>query len=108
MLVVAPSAHAAYYVFLLPGLTAGLADLLQRPVSGRSVLLAAGLGAGWVFSGLDQPFLLAQRLLGFGEVVATHWLTWHLPTLALLLTVATLSGLLLTARPAATCHNQAP
>jgi hypothetical protein len=101
MLVVAPSAHASYYVFLLPGLTAGLADLLQRPPSRPAALLGAGLAAGTVFSGLDQPFILAQRALGVGGIVTSHWLTWHLPTLALLVALVTLSAMLMTA-----CHQQ--
>jgi len=100
MLVVSPSAHIPYYVFLLPAWTAMLAELLRRPLSGRTAVLWAALVASYTFTGFDQPFFLLQRLFGFGIVVPQNWLEWHLPTLALLLTVATLSVALMTARSA--------
>jgi hypothetical protein len=101
MLVAAPSAHAPYYVFLLPAWTAILADLVRRPLSGGVLGLWAALIAAYTFTGFDQPFFLSQRLFGFGIVVPQHWLAWHLPTLGLLLTLTTLGALLLLhARPA--------
>jgi Glycosyltransferase family 87 len=96
MLVVAPSAHIMYYIYLLPGWTAALAELLERPVSVRVGVLWAALAASFTFSGFDQPFFLSQRLFGFGIVVPQNWLAWHLPSLALLLTVALMCVLLLT------------
>jgi Glycosyltransferase family 87 len=99
MLVAAPSAHAPYYVFLLPAWTALLADLVRRPLSGRTVGFWAALVVAYTFTGFDQPFFLSQRLFGFGIVVPQHWLAWHLPTLGLLLTLSTLTALLLNARP---------
>jgi hypothetical protein len=100
MLVVAPSAHAPYYVFLLPAWTAILAALVRRPFARQTVGLWAALVVAYTFVGFDQPFFLSQRLFGFGMVVPQHWLAWHLPSLGLLLTLATLSALLLNARPA--------
>jgi hypothetical protein len=96
MLVVAPSAHAPYYIFLLPAWTAILAELLRRQRSVRVIGCWFALIAGYIFTGFDQPFFLVQRLFGFGIVVPEHWLAWHLPTLGLLLTLITLSVLLLT------------
>jgi hypothetical protein len=93
MLVVAPSAHAPYYVFLLPGWTAILAALLSRPLSARTTGLWLALTTGYVFTGFDQPFFLSQRLIGVGLVVPQHWLTWHLPTLGLFLTLVDLAVL---------------
>jgi hypothetical protein len=52
--------------------------------------------AGYTFTGFDQPFFLSQRLFGFGIVVPQHWLAWHLPSLGLLLTMASLAVLLIT------------
>ncbi len=100
MLVAAPSAHASYYVFLLPAWTAILADLLRRPFSRGASGLWAALIVAYTFTGFDQPFFLSQRLLGFGVVVPQHWLAWHLPSLGLLLTLTLLAALLLNARPA--------
>jgi alpha-1,2-mannosyltransferase len=97
MLVVAPSAHPASFIFLLPGLTAGAAEVLARTRSVHTIGLAAALAAGFIFSGFDQPFFLSQRLLGIGGVVPAHWLSWHLPTLALLTTIGALCALLVTA-----------
>jgi alpha-1,2-mannosyltransferase len=94
MLVIAPSAHAAYYIFLLPGLTAGLGEVLARDTSLQRLGPGLALLAGYVFSGFDQPFLFSQHLLGVGDVVPANWLAWHLPTLALLTTLATLCALL--------------
>ncbi len=96
MLVVAPSAHAPYYVFLLPAWTAILADLVPRPLSVPVIGYWFALIVGYVLTGFDQPFFLMQRLFGFGIVVPEHWLAWHLPTLGLLLTLITLAVLLLT------------
>jgi len=95
MLVVAPSAHAAYYVFLLSGWTAIVAELVGRPRSAASFGLWLASIAAYVFTGFDQPFFLTERYLGFGIIVPQHWLAWHLPSLGLLLTVSTLSLLLL-------------
>jgi len=107
-LVVAPSAHAAYYIFLLPAWTAILAALLDRPVSVRAIGLWLALGLGYTFTGFDQPFFLAERLFGFGIIVPQHWLAWHLPTLGLFLTLATLTVLLLGQRPAAGLASTSP
>jgi Glycosyltransferase family 87 len=96
MLVVAPSAHIMYYIFLLPGWTAALAELIERPVSVRAGVLWAALAASFTFSGFDQPFFLSQRLVGVGRVIPENWLAWHLPSLALLLCVGLLAALLLT------------
>jgi hypothetical protein len=96
MLVLAPSAHPAYYIFLLPGWTAILADVVQRPRSPFSMLMLAALGCAYVFIGFDQPFFLTQRLFGVGAVVPEHWLAWHLPSLGLLITLLTLTVLQLT------------
>jgi hypothetical protein len=95
MLVAAPSAHAPYYIFLLPAWTAILADLLRRPVTGRTLACWAALVAAYTCIGFDQPFFLSQRLFGFGIVVPQHWLAWHLPSLGLLLTLTLLAALLL-------------
>jgi Glycosyltransferase family 87 len=99
MLVAAPSAHPPYYIFLLPAWTAILAALLRRSFSGQTLGFWAALAVAYTFSGFDQPFFLSQRLFGFGLVVPQHWLTWHLPTLGLLLTLTMLSALVLQARP---------
>src|SRR5207302_10974507 len=90
MLVVAPSAHAPYYIFLLPAWTAILAALVGRPLSLRASGLWLALGLGYMFTGFDQPFFLSQRLFGFGIVVPQHWLAWHLPSLGLALTMIAL------------------
>ncbi len=100
MLVAAPSAHPPYYIFLLLAWTAILAELLRRPFGVRTLGWWAALLTAYTVTGFDQPFFLSQRLFGFGIVVPQHWLAWHLPTLGLLLTLALLSALLLTARPA--------
>jgi Glycosyltransferase family 87 len=99
VLLVAPSAHAQYYIFLLPGWTAILAELVSRPISRLTTCLWVALPLAYTFTGFDQPFFLAQRLFGFGIVVPQHWLPWHLPTLGLLLTLISLAVLLLV-RPA--------
>jgi hypothetical protein len=96
MLVVAPSAHAPYYVFLLLAWTAILAALLEKPLSIRIAGCWLALILGYTFTGFDQPFFLAQRLFGFGIAVPEHWLAWHLPALGLVLTLAALAVLLLT------------
>jgi hypothetical protein len=96
MLVFAPSAHIMNYILLLPGWTAALAELLKRPSSALVGALWAALVASFTLSGFDQPFFLSQRLFGVGLIVPQHWLAWHLPSLALLLTVALLAILLLT------------
>jgi hypothetical protein len=95
ILVVAPSAHAPYYIFLLPGCTAILADLVRRPMSVLTAYLWVALVAAYTFTGFDQPFFVAQRLFGFGIIVPQNWLAWHLPSLGLLLTLTSLSVLLL-------------
>ena len=95
MLVAAPSAHAAYYVFLLPGWTALVAELVGRPRSAATFAMWLATIASYVLTGFDQPFFLLERYFGFGIIVPQHWLAWHLPSLGLLLTVATLSLLLL-------------
>jgi hypothetical protein len=96
MLVMAPSAHAPYYVFLLLAWTAILAALLVNPLSIRIAGCWLALILGYTFTGFDQPFFLAQRLFGFGIAVPEHWLAWHLPALGLVLTLAALAVLLLT------------
>jgi hypothetical protein len=95
MLVMAPSAHPSYYVFLLPGWTAILAALLGRPLSLSTLAQWLGLIVAYVFTGFDQPFFLMQRLFGFGVVVPQHWLAWHLPSIGLLVTLVSLAVLLL-------------
>jgi hypothetical protein len=94
MLVAAPSAHAPYYIFLLPAWTAILAALVGKRLSPLAVGLWVALIAAFTFTGFDQPFFLAQRLFGFGIVVPQNWLAWHLPTLGLLLTMMCLAVLL--------------
>ena len=95
LLIVAPSAHAPYYIFLLPAWTAILAALVGRPLSALELGLWVGLTVAYTFTGFDQPFFLAQRLFGFGIVVPQNWLAWHLPSIGLLLTLACLAVLLL-------------
>jgi hypothetical protein len=80
---------------LLPGLTAILATLVQRPATRLTHALWPGLIGAYTLTGFDQPFFLSQRLFGVGIVVPQHWLAWHLPTLGLLLTLACLTLLLL-------------
>jgi hypothetical protein len=96
MLVVAPAAHAPYYIFLLPAWTAILGELLGRRPSVGVLVQWAALATAYTMTGFDQPFFLAQRLLGIGRVVPEHWLAWHLPTIGLLLTLTSLGALLLT------------
>jgi hypothetical protein len=98
MLIVAPSVHAPYYVFVLPALTAILGNLVRSPLSSRTLAFLAGLCAAYTFIGFDQPFFLTQRLFGLGITVPQHWLAWHLPTLGLLLTITMLCALLLNPR----------
>jgi hypothetical protein len=98
MLVVAPSAHAPYYVFLLPAWTAILAALWRMRMGRRTLALWLALVLGYVLTGFDQPFFLSQRLFGFGLVVPQHWLAWHLPWIGLLLTLAALTSLMLDLR----------
>jgi hypothetical protein len=95
MLVAAPSAHAAYYVFLLPGWSAIVAELVGRPRSAATFGMWLATVLAYVLTGFDQPFFLLERYLGFGIIVPQHWLAWHLPSLGLLLTVCSLSLLLL-------------
>jgi hypothetical protein len=95
MLVVSPSAHAPYYIFLLPGWTAILAALVARRLSVPLLVLWVALIAAYVFTGFDQPFFLLQRLFGFGIVVPQNWLNWHLPSIGLLLSLTSLAALLL-------------
>jgi hypothetical protein len=94
MLIVSPSAHASYYIFLLPGWTAILATALQMPFGGRTLGVWTTLTVAYVFTGFDQVFFAMQRLIGFGIVVPQHWLAWHLPTIGLLLTLSLLVTLL--------------
>ena len=94
MLIVAPSAHAPYYIFLLPGLTAIFAAALAMPFGMRGMAVWISLTVAYVFTGFDQVFFAMQRLFGFGLVVPQHWLAWHLPTIGLLLTLGTLIALL--------------
>jgi hypothetical protein len=94
MLVATPSSHIFYFVFLLPGWTAAVAVLLRRPLTRGVVPLWLALGASYVMSGFDQPFLAAQRLFGVGGVVPQHWFDWHFPNLALLLALLVFGGLL--------------
>jgi hypothetical protein len=94
MLLVAPSAHAAYYIFLLPGWTAILAELVRKPLTIATAGLWLVLVIAYTFTGFDQPFFLSQRLFGFGRTVPEHWLAWHLPTLGLVLTMASIAVLL--------------
>ena len=98
MLIVSPSVHLAYYIFLLPAWTAILAEVLRRPISPGTAGLWGGLVAGYVFTGFDQPFFLMQRVAGFGLIVPQNWLAWHLPAIALLVTLVTLGLTLLSAR----------
>jgi len=90
MLIASPSAHIQYYIFLLPAWTALLALLLPRPLTRVNVALWCALLLGYMFTGFDQPFFVLQRLFGLGLVVPQHWLTWHLPSLALLTTFVAL------------------
>jgi hypothetical protein len=106
MLLVSPSAHAPYYIFLLPGLTAVLAALLQRSFTVRTLALWLALAMAYVFTGFDQPFFLGQRVFGFGAVVPQHWLAWHLPTLGLLLTLTSLAVFLRSERTGASAAAQ--
>ena len=92
MLVVAPVTHIFYFVFLLPGLTAVLAELVERPLGWVTGIHWLGLLASYVFTGFDQPFVLAQRFLGLGQVVLDHWL--DLLPLALLLSIAVQASML--------------
>jgi glycosyl transferase family 87 len=94
MLVVAPSAHAPYYIFLLPGWTAIFAAALAMPFGMRGLSVWIALTLAYVFTGFDQVFFAMQRVFGFGIVVPQHWLAWHLPTIGLLLTLGTLVALL--------------
>jgi hypothetical protein len=94
MLVVAPSAHASYYIFLLPGWTAILAESLRMPRTWRTLMWWVVLSVAYVFTGFDQVFFAMQRLFGFGIVVPQHWLAWHLPSIGLLLTIGMLVILL--------------
>ena len=94
ILIVAPSAHPPYYIFLLPAWTAILAALVGRPLSVLAMGLWVALTAAYTFTGFDQPFFLAQRLFGFGIVVPQNWLAWHLPSIGLLLTLTCLAVLL--------------
>jgi hypothetical protein len=94
MLVVSPSGHAQYYIFLLPGWTAIMAALLEIPFSPRSFVLWSGLVIAYVFTGFDQVFFAMQRLFGFGIVVPQHWFDWHLPSIGVLVTLAILVVLL--------------
>jgi len=94
MLVVAPSAHAPYYIFLLIGWTAILAAALAMPFGRRPLAICTGLALAYVFTGFDQVFFAMQRLFGFGIVVPQHWQAWHLPTFGLLLTIGLLALLL--------------
>ena len=105
MLVASPSVHAPYYIFLLPGWTAALAELLHRPLSRRTGALWAALLMAYVLTGFDQPFFLMQRVLGFGMVVPQHWYAWHLPDIGLLLTLATDTLLLLSPAPLPAADN---
>jgi hypothetical protein len=94
ILIVAPSAHPPYYIFLLPAWTAILAALIRRPLSVSAWGLWVALTVAYTITGFDQPFFLAQRLFGFGIVVPQNWLAWHLPSIGLLLTLASLAVLL--------------
>jgi hypothetical protein len=94
MLVATPSSHIFYFVFLLPGSTAALGLLLERRLTRGVVPLWLALGASYVMSGFDQPFLLFQRLLGVGGAVAQHWFDWHFPNLALVLALLVFARLL--------------
>jgi hypothetical protein len=108
MLIVSPSAHVHYYIFLVLAWTAMLAELLRRPRSPWSALLWGALAASYIFTGFDQPFFLANRLFGVGLVVPEHWLAWHLPTLALFLTGIAVSVLMLTGAPAGAAPSRSP
>ena len=94
MLVVAPSVHTPYYIFLLPGWTAILAELVASQFGAQTFALYTSLAVAYVFTGFDQVFFAMQRLLGFGAVVPQHWLAWHLPTIGLLITFGLLVELL--------------
>jgi alpha-1,2-mannosyltransferase len=92
-LVIAPVTHVFYFVFLLPGWTAVLADLLDRPLNRLSAAHWAALAAAYVCTGFDQPFVLLERVLGVGQGVLDHWL--DLLPLGLFLTVGVEASLLL-------------
>jgi hypothetical protein len=90
MLIASPSAHIQYYIFLLPAWTALLALLVGQPLTRSNVVLWSALLIGYVLTGFDQPFFALQRLFGIGLVVPRHWLTWHLPSVGLLVTYVAL------------------
>jgi hypothetical protein len=100
MLIVSPSAHVHYYIFLVLAWTAMLAELLRRPGGAGTAVGWVALLVSYVFTGFDQPFFLSERLFGVGLIVPENWLTWHLPTLALFTTGIALGALLVTAVPA--------
>src|SRR5262249_39782884 len=93
-LIVSPSVHAPYYIFLLPGWTAIVAQLVRLQLNGRSLLMWVAVGAAYVFTGFDQIFFAMQRIFRFGIVVPQHWMAWHLPGIGVLLTLGTLAVLL--------------
>jgi Glycosyltransferase family 87 len=93
MLVVAPVTHIFYYVFMLPGWTAALGDLVERRLTWTTGVQWVALTASYVFMGFDLPFLLMYRFLGIGQFILGNWLSF-IP-LSLLLSIAVLSSLLL-------------
>jgi glycosyl transferase family 87 len=93
MLVVAPVTHIFYYVFMLPGWTAALGDLVDRRLTWTTALQWLALTASYVFMGFDLPFLLLYRFFGIGQFILGNWLSF-IP-LSLLLSIAALSSLLL-------------
>jgi len=94
LLVVTPSSHIHYFVFLLPAWTAVLAELVQHRLDRRGGVLWAALILSYVLVGFDQPFILLQRVLGVGEIVLAHWV--DLNPLGLLLAFVATSGTLWT------------
>jgi glycosyl transferase family 87 len=108
MLVVAPSVHAPYYIFLLPGWTAILAVLVNLPLGASSLALYASLAMAYVLTGFDQVFFAMQRLFGFGAIVPQHWFAWHLPTIGVLVTLALLITLLRRPLAASAAYRSQP
>jgi hypothetical protein len=92
LLVVTPSSHIHYFVFLLPAWTAVFAELLHHALSRQTVVLWAALVGSYVLVGFDQPFVLLQRVTGLGQPVLSHWV--DLNPLGLLLGVISLVGTL--------------
>jgi len=94
LLVVTPSSHIHYFVFLLPAWTGVLAELAQHRLSRTSGALWAMLLVSYILVGFDQPFIVLQRLGGIGQPVLAHWV--DLNPLGLLLAFTATTGTLWT------------